>query len=68
MTKNSQPQASTYTRKEVNRQPLPNLLVRLLSEALWIALAFVFLYFVLLFLTYNKGSPGWSREAGSGSS
>jgi S-DNA-T family DNA segregation ATPase FtsK/SpoIIIE len=62
MTKNSQPQASTYTRKEVIRQPLPNRLVRLLSEARWIALAVVFLYFVMILLSYNKGDPGWSHE------
>ena len=62
MTKNSQPQASTYTRKEVIRQPLPNRLVRLLSEARWMALAVVFLYFVMILLTYNKGDPGWSHE------
>ena len=62
MSKNSQPQASTYTRKEVIRQPLPNRLVRLLSEARWIALAVVFLYFVMILLSYNKGDPGWSHE------
>jgi S-DNA-T family DNA segregation ATPase FtsK/SpoIIIE len=62
MTKNSQPQASTYTRKEVIRQPLPNRLVRLLSEARWIAFAVVFMYFVMILLTYNKGDPGWSHE------
>jgi len=62
MTKNSQPQASTYTRKEVIRQPLPNRLVRLLSEARWIAFAVLFLYFVMILLTYNKGDPGWSHE------
>ena len=62
MTKNTQAQASTYTRKEVIRQPLPNRLVRLLSEARWIALAVVFLYFVMILLSYNKGDPGWSHE------
>ena len=62
MTKNTQPQASAYTRKEVIRQPLPNRLVRLLSEARWIALAVVFLYFVMILLSYNKGDPGWSHE------
>jgi S-DNA-T family DNA segregation ATPase FtsK/SpoIIIE len=36
--------------------------VRLLSEARWIALAVVFLYFVMILLTYNKGDPGWSHE------
>ena len=62
MTKNSQPQASSYTRKEVIRQPLPNRLVRLLSEARWLVLAVVFLYFVMILLSYNKGDPGWSHE------
>ncbi len=62
MTKNSQPQASTYTRKETIRQPLPNRLVRLLSEARWIALAAIFVYFVMILLSYNKGDPGWSHE------
>ena len=62
MTKNSQPQAPTYTRKETIRQPLPNRLVRLLSEARWIALAVIFLYFVMILLSYNKGDPGWSHE------
>ncbi len=62
MTKNSQPQASTYTRKEVIRQPLPNRLVRLLSEARWIALAVVCLYFVMILLSYNRGDPSFSHE------
>ena len=44
------------------RQPLPNRLVRLLSEARWIALAVMFLYFVLILLTYNKADPGWSHD------
>ncbi len=62
MTKSTQPQSTTYTRKEVIRQPLPNRVVRLLSEARWIALAVVFLYFVMILLSYNKGDPGWSHE------
>jgi len=62
MTKTSQAQTSSYTRKETIRQPLPNRLVRLLSEARWIALAVIFLYFVMILLTYNKGDPGWSHE------
>ncbi len=62
MTKNSQPQSSTYTRKETISQPLPNRLVRLLSEARWIALAVICLYFVMILLSYNKGDPGWSHE------
>ncbi len=64
MTKTSQPQANRYTRNAPPpRQPLPNRLVRLLSEARWIALAFIFLYFVMILLSYNKADPGWSHEA-----
>ncbi|NHZ43383.1 DNA translocase FtsK [Massilia aquatica] len=62
MPKTSQPSNASYTRKPVTRQPLPNRVVRLLSEARWIALAVVFLYFVMILLTYNKGDPGWSHE------
>jgi len=63
MTKTTQASSSSYTRNPtVPRQPLPNRLVRLLSEARWIALAVVFLYFVMILLSYNKGDPGWSHE------
>ncbi len=62
MTKTSQPTNSSYTRNPTHRQPLPNRLVRLLSEARWIALAVLFLYFVMILLTYNKSDPGWSHD------
>jgi S-DNA-T family DNA segregation ATPase FtsK/SpoIIIE len=62
MTKTSQTTNSSYTRNPTLRQPLPNRLVRLLSEARWIALAVLFLYFVIILLTYNKGDPGWSHD------
>jgi S-DNA-T family DNA segregation ATPase FtsK/SpoIIIE len=62
MTKTSQPTNTSYTRNPTLRQPLPNRLVRLLSEARWIALAVLFLYFVIILLTYHKGDPGWSHE------
>jgi S-DNA-T family DNA segregation ATPase FtsK/SpoIIIE len=62
MTKTSQPASSSYTRNPTIRQPLPNRLVRLLSEARWIALAVLFLYFVIILLSYNKGDPGWSHD------
>lgn len=62
MTKTSQPTNTSYTRQPTLRQPLPNRLVRLLSEARWIALAVLFLYFVIILLTYNKGDPGWSHD------
>jgi S-DNA-T family DNA segregation ATPase FtsK/SpoIIIE len=54
---------STYTHKpRAPRQPLPNRLVRLLSEARWLATAAALLYFVLILLSYNKADPGWSHE------
>jgi S-DNA-T family DNA segregation ATPase FtsK/SpoIIIE len=62
MTKTSQATNTSYTRNPTLRQPLPNRLVRLLSEARWIALAVLFLYFVIILLTYHKGDPGWSHE------
>ncbi len=61
MTKPSQPTPSKYTRSVTERQPLPNRLVRLLSEARWFALAAFGLYFVLILLSYTKGDPGWSH-------
>jgi S-DNA-T family DNA segregation ATPase FtsK/SpoIIIE len=54
MTKTSQPANTSYTRNPTLRQPLPNRLVRLLSEARWIALAVLFLYLVIILLTYHK--------------
>jgi len=64
MSKNSQSTTSTYTRKPAPpRQPMPNRLVRLLSEARWLATAVALLYFVLILLSYNKADPGWSHEA-----
>ena len=44
----SQGATSAYTRTPTERQPLPNRLVRLLSEARWLALAVLGLYFVLI--------------------
>jgi DNA segregation ATPase FtsK/SpoIIIE-like protein len=63
MSKNSQSTTSTYTRKPAApRHPMPNRLVRLLSEARWLATAVALLYFVLILLSYNKADPGWSHE------
>jgi len=63
MSKQSQTTGSTYTHKpRAPRQPLPNRLVRLLSEARWLATAVALLYFVLILLSYNKADPGWSHE------
>jgi DNA segregation ATPase FtsK/SpoIIIE-like protein len=41
---------------------LPNRLVRLLSEARWLATAVALLYFVLILLSYNRADPGFSHE------
>ncbi|WP_426193123.1 DNA translocase FtsK [Massilia sp. DWR3-1-1] len=62
MPKTTPSDPNSYTRNPTLRQPLPNRLVRLLSEARWIALAVLFLYFVLILITYNKADPGWSHD------
>ncbi|WP_343731553.1 DNA translocase FtsK 4TM domain-containing protein [Duganella sp.] len=53
--------SSGYTRTPTERQPLPNRLVRLLSEARWLALAVLGVYFVLILASYHKMDPGWSH-------
>ncbi|MGV7210329.1 DNA translocase FtsK [Oxalobacteraceae bacterium A2-2] len=55
--------ANTYHRdgRATERQPLPNRLVRLLSEARWFALAALGLYFVLILVSFSKADPGWSH-------
>jgi DNA segregation ATPase FtsK/SpoIIIE, S-DNA-T family len=63
MSKNSPSTSTTYTHKpRPPRQPLPNRLVRLLSEARWLATAAALLYFVLILLSYNRVDPGFSHE------
>jgi DNA segregation ATPase FtsK/SpoIIIE-like protein len=63
MSKNSPSTSTTYTHKpRPPRQPLPNRLVRLLSEARWLATAVALLYFVLILLSYNRADPGFSHE------
>jgi len=54
--------ANGYKRTPTERQPLPNRLVRLLSEARWLALAVLGLYFIMILASYNKLDPGWSHE------
>jgi len=56
------PSQAQPNRSSTTRQPLPNRLVRLISEARWIALAAVFLYFVMILATYHKADPGWSHD------
>ncbi len=62
MSKKSQETASGYTRNVTERQPLPNRLVRLLSEARFFALFVVCLYFILILASYNRLDPGWSHN------
>jgi len=58
MTKTTQ----AYTRTpSATAQLLPNRLVRLLSEARWLALAVMAFYLTLIFLTYAPSDPGWSH-------
>jgi S-DNA-T family DNA segregation ATPase FtsK/SpoIIIE len=53
-----------YTRKNAApaSPPLPNRLVRLLSEARWFALGILTVYLILILLTYSKSDPGWSHS------
>ncbi|HEX7641489.1 MAG TPA: DNA translocase FtsK 4TM domain-containing protein [Burkholderiaceae bacterium] len=53
-----------YTRKTdlPAPPPLPNRLVRLLSEARWIVLGMLTVYLILILLTYFKVDPGWSHS------
>ena len=43
--------------------PMPNRLVRLISEARWLALVALLVYLALILLTYSKTDPGWSVAA-----
>ncbi|WP_028103919.1 DNA translocase FtsK [Pseudoduganella violaceinigra] len=58
----SQETPSGYTRTATERQPLPNRLVRLLSEARFFALFVVCVYFILILASYNRLDPGWSHD------
>ncbi len=62
MAKTNQANDSSYTRNATERAPLPNRLVRLISEARWIALAVLCVYFVMILYSYHKGDPGWSHD------
>ncbi|OWW22365.1 DNA translocase FtsK [Noviherbaspirillum denitrificans] len=59
MTKTTQ--AYTRNTNQTEAHPLPNRLVRLLSEARWFVLAIVTVYLILVFLTYSRTDPGWSQ-------
>ncbi|MGH8709486.1 MAG: DNA translocase FtsK 4TM domain-containing protein, partial [Burkholderiales bacterium] len=43
--------------------PLPAKLGNLLREARWLALAGLAGYLLLIFLTFDRGDPGWSHSA-----
>jgi S-DNA-T family DNA segregation ATPase FtsK/SpoIIIE len=55
--------AQSYTRPVTERQPLPNRLLRLISEARWLALAGLGLFFFLILFSYTKTDPGWSHAS-----
>jgi S-DNA-T family DNA segregation ATPase FtsK/SpoIIIE len=55
-------QAYTRNTAPADDNPLPNRLVRLLSEARWFVLAGATVYLILVFLTYSKTDPGWSQS------
>ncbi|MEC4722129.1 DNA translocase FtsK 4TM domain-containing protein [Noviherbaspirillum sp. CPCC 100848] len=59
MTRTSQ--AYTRNTKPPETNPMPNRLVRLLSEARWFLLTVVTAYLIIIFLTYSKADPGWSQ-------
>ncbi|WBS04847.1 DNA translocase FtsK 4TM domain-containing protein [Pseudoduganella sp. SL102] len=63
MSKTTQQTSNSYRRTATERQPLPSRLVRLLSEARWLALVFACLYFVLILASYHEGDPGWSHAS-----
>lgn len=52
-----------YTRSSAPAAQEPNRLVRLLSEARWLALAVLAVYLILIFSTYSKADPGWSHAS-----
>ncbi len=54
---------STYTRTppEPAPDPLPNRLIRLLSEARWLVLAVACAYLTLVLFTYSPTDSGWSH-------
>lgn len=54
---------AAYTRPTVERQPLPNRLLRLISEARWLAMAGLGMFFVLILFSYSKLDPGWSHAS-----
>ena len=60
MTKTTQ--AYTRNTAQAKQSPLPGRVVRLLSEARWLALAAATLYLILILSTYSPVDPGWSHS------
>ena len=56
--------SQAYTRSTTEPQPLPNRLVRLLSEARWLLLAAVASYLILILVSYTRSDPGFSFSTG----
>ncbi|MES2830809.1 MAG: DNA translocase FtsK 4TM domain-containing protein [Pseudomonadota bacterium] len=57
--------AQAYTRNSTaGTQPLPNRVVRLLSEARWLLMASLVLYLVLILFSYTRSDPGFSFSTG----
>ncbi len=55
--------STAYNRNTPLPDPLPNRLVRILSEARWLVLAVVTAWLMLILMTYTKADPGWSHAA-----
>ena len=53
-----------YTRNPVAAQPLPNRVVRLLSEARWLLVAALALYLILILVSFRRTDPGFSFSTG----
>jgi S-DNA-T family DNA segregation ATPase FtsK/SpoIIIE len=60
MTKTTE--AYTRNTSAPTPQPLPNRLLKLLSEARWLALGVLTVYLILILSTYSKVDPGWSHS------
>ncbi len=56
------PSSYTRTPPEPVQDPLPNRLIRLLSEARWLVLAGVCAYLTLVLFTYSPSDSGWSHS------
>ncbi|MDB5797513.1 MAG: translocase FtsK [Paucimonas sp.] len=54
---------TAYTRNTAPPEPLPNRLVRILTEARWLVLAVLTAYLMLILLSYAKADPGWSHAS-----